>query len=383
MPVYLDHNATTPLDERVVEAMLPYLREHHGNPSSVHRHGRMARAALDRAREQVAELVGASPTQVVFTGGGTESNNLAIKGAALAADKPGQVLVGATEHPSVLRAAQALARHGWRIRRLAVDTNGRVDAEEYRTAVREGVTLVSVMSANNETGVLQDIAALSAVASEAGALFHTDAVQAAGKIGVDFLASGVSLMSLSAHKINGPKGVGALVVDASVALEPLCHGGGQEKGVRSGTENVAGIVGFGMAAMLAAERLGAYTTTMRSLRDRLEAGLQQVEGAVVFSSGIERLPNTTSFAVDGTEGETLLMALDRAGMAVSSGSACGSGKSEPNPVLVAMGVGADRARGSIRVSFGKGNTSEDVDAFLAALAGQVARLRGMSQRASA
>jgi cysteine desulfurase len=383
MPLYLDHNATTRLDERVVEAMMPYLREHHGNPSSVHRYGRMARAAVDRAREQVAELAGASPAQVLFTGGGTESNNLAIKGVARAAREPGRILIGATEHPSVARSADSLAKHGWRIDRLAVDAEGRVDTERYRAALRGGAALVSVMTANNETGVLQDISVLSAVAAEARIPFHTDAVQAVGKIGVDFVGSGAQLMSLSAHKICGPKGVGALVVDASIELEPLCHGGGQEKGARSGTENVAGIVGFGMAAVLAGERLAAHAKGMRLLRDRLEAGLRDVEGAVIFSAGADRLPNTTSFAVDGVEGETLLMALDRAGMAVSSGSACGSGRSEPNPVLVAMGVEADRARGSIRVSFGKGNTPEDVDAFLAALAGQLRRVRGMTHRALA
>jgi len=377
MPVYLDHNATTPLDERALEAMLPYLRGHYGNPSSVHRFGRLARAAVETAREQVAALVNAHPTQVIFTGGGTEANNLAIKGVA-AACRPGRLAIGATEHPSVAKAAAALTRRGWRRDILDVDSEGRVVVD----ALAPGTALVSVMLANNETGVIQDIAAVGAAARRAGAILHTDAVQAAGKINVDFAATGAQLLSLSAHKLYGPKGVGALIVDKAVEIEPLLSGGGQEQGRRAGTENVAGIVGFGAAAMLARERLDEYGRRMPELRRRLEAGLRALGGIEIFSARAERLPNTVGFGARGVDGETLLMGLDQAGMAVASGAACSSGSREPSPVLRAMGIERDLARGAIRVSLGHGNTEDEMDAFVAALAAQLARLRPPVRRAA-
>lgn len=382
MATYLDHNATTPLDERVLEAMLPHLRAGFGNPSSLHGFGRAARAALDRAREQVGALVGAHPSQVVFTSGGTEANNTALKGAAARAPG-GAIAVSAVEHASVLEPAAALGRQGHEVTRVAVDGDGRVTAEALATALAGTPALVSVMAANNETGTVQDIAAIAAAARERGALFHTDAVQMAGKLPLDFAASGAHLMSLSAHKLYGPKGVGALVVDKAVDWEPLLHGGGQERGRRGGTENLAGIVGFGRAAELAAAELADHQGRMQALRDRLEARLAEaVPEALVLAPEAERLPNTVMLAVPGLDGETLLLGLDQAGFAVSSGAACGSAKTEPSHVLAAMGIPNETAQCSLRVTLGRDNTEEDVDAFVAALRQQVAQLSRMAATAS-
>ena len=380
MPVYLDHNATTPLDPWVLEAMLPYLTAHYGNPSSVHRFGRVTRAALDRAREQVAALVNARPSQVIFTSGGTEANNLAIKGMT-AADVTGCMAIGATEHPSVTEPAVSLKEAGWRVTVLPVDKTGRLSSSVAESLRSAHPALVSVMWANNETGVIQDIAALAAEARANDALLHTDAVQAAGKIELDFATSGAHLMSLSAHKINGPKGVGALVVDATVELRPLLHGGGQEKDRRSGTENVAGIVGFGAAAELAKERVTAYGTRALRLRQRLEAELSAIGGIEIFGAAAERLPNTVCFGTAGVDGETLLLRLDRSGIAVSSGSACASQHREPSPVLRAMGIEPELALSAVRVSLGHDSTEQDIDTFVASLASQLRQLRRTVGRA--
>lgn len=366
MAAYLDHNATTPLEASALEAMLPILREQFGNPSSVHRYGRRARAAIDTAREQVAALVNAHPSQVVFTSGGTEANNLAIQGVA-GRLRPGRLLVSAIEHPSVAEAADSLIDQGWTIERLPVDDQGRLRQDILKEALLAGPSLVSVMTANNESGAVQDIAAIASRARDSGALLHTDAVQAAGKIGLDFSASGAHLMSLSAHKIGGPKGAGALIVDKAVDIKPLLHGGGQEKGRRSGTENVAAIVGFGAAAAMVHERLAAYGLRLMRLRQLLESGLRQFQEVEVFAVGAQRLPNTVCLGVRGMEGETLVLQLDRAGFAVSSGSACASGGNEPSPVLLAMGIDRELARGSLRVSLGWGNTERDIEEFIGAL----------------
>ncbi|HEX9627909.1 MAG TPA: cysteine desulfurase family protein [Acidiferrobacterales bacterium] len=375
--VYLDHNATTPVDDAVLTAMLPFLREHYGNPSSVHRPGRTARAALERAREQVAALVGAHPAQVIFTAGGTEANSLALRGVAAVEVPPGRIAVSAIEHPSVAETAEALGGQGWLVARIPVDSEGRVTVAGLEAGLDERAVLASVMWANNETGVIQDIAALSTVARERGVVFHTDAVQALGKLPVDFAASGAQLMSLSAHKIYGPKGVGALIVDKAVDFVPQLVGGGQEKARRAGTENVAGIVGFGAAAELARERLEMRRRRALALRERLTAGLRGLAasyGIVEFSASAERLPNTCCFAVPGVDGETLVLRLDQAGVAVSSGSACASGSGEPSPVLLAMGIDPQLARGGLRVSLGEGNTEADVDAFLTRLAVALVKL---------
>lgn len=365
MPVYLDHNATTALHPAALEAMLPYLRSGPGNPSSAHRHGRAARAAIDRAREQVAALVGAEPAEVVFTSGGTESNNLAIAGTA-ARLAPGHLLVGATEHASVLEPAEALAGRGWTVERLAVDGQGRIAPDALDQSLRPDSRLACVMLANNETGVLHDVAALAARAAERGVPTHTDAAQAAGKLSVDFRALGVRTMTVSAHKLHGPQGVGALVVDRRAELAPLLLGGGQERGLRSGTQNVAGIVGFGAAAEAAAAELEARARRLRGLRDTLEERLREL-GSVIFGEEAERLPNTVMFALPGFAGETLLMTLDREGLALSSGSACHAGVDRPSHVLAAMGVPEPLALGAVRASLGKDSSLEDVEALVAAL----------------
>ena len=375
---YLDHNATTPLDPRVREAMLPHLGGDAGNPSSAHRAGRAARAAIEHAREQVAALVGAQPRQVVFTSGGTEANNLALFGLA-ALEAPGRLALSPVEHPSVLEPARALERAGWTLDWLPVDGDGRVDVAAWQPAAPP--LIVSLMWANNETGTVQPVAEVAVRARAMGALVHSDAVQALGKLPLDLPGSGVQLLSLSAHKINGPQGVGALVVDPAVDLAPQLLGGGQERGLRSGTENRAGIVGFGMAAELAAAELGARAGRNRALVERLAAGLQALPGVDLFAAGAERLPNTLMFALDGIDGETLLMALDREGLAVSSGSACHTGTGAPSHVLAAMGITDAVARGAVRVSFGLGSTPDDVDALLAGLQRQAVALRRLAATA--
>ena len=347
--VYADHNATTPLDERVLEAMLPWLRGHYGNPSSVHTPGREARAALDRAREQVAQLAGAHPSQVVFTSGGTEANNSALKGVAHRLPK-GRIAISAVEHASVSAPAAALRRFGWQCDAIGVDERGICSVEALNQVFQDDTRLVSVMWANNETGAIQPVAALAKRCRELGILFHTDAVQAAGKLAVDFAASGAHLMSLSAHKLYGPKGIGALILDKALDMEPLLHGGGQEKGRRGGTENLPAIVGFGMAAELARVELDTRRRHLLDLRERLESRIaRDLPQAVIFAEMAERLPNTVFLAVPGVEGQTLIMALDQQGIAVSSGSACGSEHTEPSGVLKAMGVDNDLALGAIRI----------------------------------
>ncbi len=376
--VYLDHNATTPVDERVVEAMLPWLQGNFGNPSSVHSKGRQARAALDNAREQVAQLVSAYPGQVIFTSGGTEANNAALKGVAFRSS-PGQIAISSIEHASVRAPVEALKRFGWAVDMAAVDGDGVCRAEQLAGLLSAETRLASVMWANNETGAIQPVAELAQLCRERGILFHTDAVQAAGKLEVSFPASGAHLMSLSAHKLYGPKGVGALVVDKAVDLEPLLHGGGQERDRRGGTENLAAIVGFGKAAELARIELAERRRHVEELKAYFENRLRQVlPEAVIFAEGAERLGNTVFMAIPGLEGQILIMALDRIGIEVSSGSACGSEHSEPSPVLKSMGVARELALGAIRISLGKDNTAKDMDLLISALESQVRQLRSMA-----
>jgi cysteine desulfurase len=370
--IYFDHNATTPLDEKVLAEMMPYLREQYGNASSRHEFGTLARKAVNRAREQVAALIGAQPAQVIFTSGGTESNNAFIKGAA-AMFNPSQVAVSAIEHPCVAKPAQELARAGWKVRKLAVDADGRVDLADVERALTEPTRIVSVMLANNETGAIQDVAAVADKARGARAWMHTDAVQALGKIDVDFNALNVHAMTMSAHKIYGPKGVGALVLDKRIELKPLINGGGHEHGLRSGTENVPGIVGFGAACEIAARRMRDLAPWLAAMRDQFEHGLAQM-GAVIFCAGTPRIPNTSYFAFPGVEGETLVVELDKAGFAVASGAACSSANPEPSATLLAMGVAPELARNAVRLSLGKDNTAAQVDEFLRALSGVLTRL---------
>jgi len=365
--IYLDHNATTPVDERVAAAMEPYFERFFGNPSALYRWGRVVRDAVEQARAQVAALVNADPAQVVFTSGGTEANNLALQGWSRA--HPERALaVSAVEHPSVLETAKALQRHGTEVHWLAVDEHGVVRRDSLTAFLkRHPDGLVSCMIANNETGVLQPVRRLAGLAREYGAVFHTDAVQAAGRLPLDFDDLEVQMMSLSAHKLYGPKGVGALVLDRRLVVEPLLHGGGQEQGLRGGTENVAGIVGFGKAAELARAEWRERSARLAELRARLEAGLRRLPGVTLFAAGAERLPNTVQFGIEGIDGEMLVMALDRFQIAVSSGSACSSGGGEPSHVLLAMGIDEARAKTAVRISLGKDNTETDVDRFLAAL----------------
>ena len=374
--VYLDHNATTALDPRVLEGMLPYLQQPQGNPTSRHSFGRHARQAVEYAREQVATAAGAHPTQVVFTSGGTEADNLAIQGIA-AAHTPSGIAVSAIEHPAVYRPAQYLMGRGWKIARIRVSEDGRIALDSLHEVLQQKTALVSVMAANNETGVLQDILAIAELCRQHGALLHTDAVQALGKISLDFNALGVNAMSLSAHKIHGPQGAGALVLDKRVDIKPLLYGGGQEKGLRSGTENIAAIVGFGLACELAQRELHDRSTKIESLRNRLETGLQRL-GATIFGGESARLPNTSFFAFANIEGETLVVAMDKNGYAIASGSACSSDSTEPSHVLLAMGVDPEFARGAVRVSLGADNTAEQIDGFLLALENELLRLKRMA-----
>ena len=378
-PVYFDHNATTPLKPAVLEAMLPWLSEQFGNASSRHEYGRAARRAIDEARDKLAVAIGAHPTEVLFTSGGSEANNLIIKGAA-ACMRPSLLAVSAIEHPCVIKPAEQLAKQGWLLEKLSVDGNGLIDAGNFEAIVQQKPKLVSVMLANNETGVLQDIESLATQVKTVGAWFHTDAVQAVGKIDINFRklnAAGVHAMTLSAHKLGGPKGVAALVLDKRVELEPLIVGGGHERGLRSGTENVAAIVGFGVACDLAVQGLAQATPRLLVLRTRLEQGLSAL-GATLFGVGVERLPNTVYFALPNLDGETLVGQLDRAGYAVASGAACSSANPEASHVLRAMGVAPDLARGAVRISLGAANTKDQIEGFLITLQNTVKKLQRLT-----
>ncbi|HEX2235040.1 MAG TPA: cysteine desulfurase family protein [Actinomycetota bacterium] len=375
---YLDHAATTPLRPEAADAMLE-ASEHFGNPSSVHAFGRRARRALEDARDRVAAAVGASPSEVVFTAGGTEADNLALKGAADKRRGNGDHVVATSiEHHAVLHAVAWLGSRGMRTTLVDVDTTGVVDPGSVAEAVGRSTILVSTMAVNNEIGTVQPVAEVSEAVRAANprALVHTDAVQALGNLPVDVHAWGVDLAAFAAHKIGGPKGVGALFVRAHTPLEPLLHGGGQERGLRSGTPNVAGIVGFGVACELAAKEVHEKAERVRALRDRLLAGvLAAVPDAVVNGDLEARAPNNLNVSIPGAEGETLLLLLDRAGIACSSGSACASGALDPSHVLLAIGVPRPLALGSLRFSLGATSTEEDVDAVVAALPDVVARAR--------
>lgn len=378
-PVYFDHNATTPVAPEVLEAMLPWFGQLHGNASSRHEYGRAARRAVDEARQRVAAAVGAHPTEVIFTSGGSEANNLFLKGAA-ANLKPGVVAVGATEHPCVFKPAAQLASQGWTLRTLPVDGDGELRAEGLAAVLAEKPRLMSVMLANNETGVLQDVASVANLAKPGGAWFHSDCVQALGKLPLNFRElnrAGVHGITVSAHKAYGPKGAAALVVDKRVDLQAQIAGGGHERGLRSGTENVPAIVGFGVAAERAAARLEVLPQQLRRLQARLESGLVGL-GARLFAAEGLRLPNTSYFAFADVDGETLVGKLDRAGFAVASGAACSSANPEPSHVLQAMGIEARWARGAVRVSLGEANTETQIDEFLKALGMTLGQLQQMT-----
>jgi cysteine desulfurase len=377
--VYLDHNATTPLDERVLDAMLPYMKAQYGNASSRHELGTVARKAVNVAREQVAALVRVQPSQVVFTSGGTEANNLFVKGAA-GYLKPTQVAISAIEHPCVARPAQELGRQGWKLRKLAVTPQGQIDLDDVAAALAQPTGIVSVMLANNETGVIQDVAAVAERARAARAWVHTDAVQALGKLEVDFGALNVHAMTVSGHKIYGPKGAGALIVDKRIELKPLIAGGGHEHGMRSGTENVPAIVGFGAAAEIALARGAGLSERLGALRARLETGLHDA-GAVIFGERAARISNTTYFSFAHVDGETLVVELDKLGYAVAAGAACSSASTEPSATLIAMGVDPELARGAVRLSLGVQNTPAEVEGFVRTVQSLVKRLKGLTAMA--
>jgi cysteine desulfurase NifS len=372
--VYLDHNATTPVDPEVVDAMLPFLRDDWGNPSSIYDVGNRARESQEAARRKVAQVLGCTARRLTFTSGGSEANNLALKGVMRGLDGKGHVISTTVEHPAILATCRALEAEGHTVTLLPVDGDGRADPEDLRAALRPDTALVSVMSANNEIGALQPVADLARITREHGALFHTDAVQALGKIPLDVDELGVDLLSVSSHKIHGPKGVGALYVRKGIELVPLIHGGGQERGLRSGTENVPGMIGFGKACELAQRRLLAgEMDRVASLRDKLEKGvLALVDGARRNGPAERRLPNTSNLTLPGIRGESLVLSLNRYGVWFSSGSACKSGNPAPSHALLAMGLSEDDAHCAVRFSLGTGNNEEDIDYALERL-GEVLR----------
>ncbi|MDR3719477.1 MAG: cysteine desulfurase family protein [Bryobacteraceae bacterium] len=380
MTYYFDHNATTPLSEAVLACVTRVLRDCYGNPSSIHAAGQAARQEVERARGSVAALLNADPHEIVFTSGGTESDNLAILGAGRPGGAAGKhVITTAIEHPAVLGACAQLAREGAEVTFLNVSGDGVVDPEDVRRALRPSTALISVMHANNETGAIQPIAEISALAREAGVLFHSDGVQAAGRLETDVQALGVDLYSLSAHKLNAPKGAGALFVRKGVKLQALQFGGRHERERRAGTENVPGIAALGCAAGQLQQHRASESVRLKALRDRLETRIfARVHGVKLNSGSAARLSNTASLRFDGIEGEALVIALDLAGFAVSSGAACSSGAVEPSHVLLAMGLTPAEARSSLRFSLGQGNDEAQVDALSDAVAASVARLRKLS-----
>ena len=380
--LYLDHNATTPPSAAVVDRMSAVLSQEFGNPSSVHYFGQRAKGVIDQARSEVAALLGADPSEIVFTGGGTEGDNIAIRGVAEALEPTGRkhLVASSIEHEAVLNTLKAFARRGWRTTLVPVDQSGIVAPDALRTAMAEDTALVSIMHANNEIGTIQPIAELATIAREGRAVFHTDAVQSAGKVPIDVKALGVDLLSISAHKFYGPKGVGALWTRRGLRLQPALTGGKQERGRRAGTENVAGIVGMGVAAREAMARMTTEGVRIGALRDRLETSiLAHVAGTALNGAREPRVPNTTNISFDRTEAESLLIALDLEGIAVSTGSACSSGTLEPSHVLKAMGLPVHRTQNSIRFSLGAANTDEDIDRVVAMLPAIVEKLRSLTR----
>lgn len=382
-PVYLDHNATTPVRPEVAEIINHHLGAAFGNPNSIHRFGRETRGAVEGARGHAAALIGArSPEEIIFTSGGTESDNWALRGAVAAVNGGGHIVTTAVEHPAVLGTCEALEKTGTQVSYVRPDSKGRVSADEIVKAIRPDTQIVSVMWANNEVGTVQPIAEIGAACRERGIIFHTDAVQAAGKISIDVEAARVDLLSASGHKINTSKGAGFLYIREGVHIEPIITGGGQERDLRSGTENVPGIAGLGEACRLAREGLAGAAVETARLRDILENEiLEHIPDVVMNGDPDHRLPGTSNLGFLGAEGETLLIRLDLEGFAVSTGSACSSGSTEPSHVLLAMGLPKDAIRGSLRISLGWGNTEDDVRRLMKILPGAVERVRQMAPRA--
>lgn len=378
--VYLDNNATTAVAPEVLEAMLPFYRDNFGNPSSIHRFGREVRVAIDEAREPVAALLGAAAEEIVFTSSGTEADNLAIKGTAyVLRDKGQHIITCKIEHPAVLNTCKQLEKEGFKVTYLPVDEYGMIRLEELTGAITDETILITIMHGNNEIGTIQPIEEIGRIAKERGIRFHTDAVQSLGKVPTKAQELGVDLLSLSAHKLHGPKGIGALYIKKGLKLQPILHGGHQERGQRSGTENAAGIVALGKACQIAAQSMAEEIKNLTELRDRLFEGLQgRIPKIKLNGHPTKRLPTTLNCSFYGIEGESLLMNLDLAGVAVSTGSACSSGSIEPSHVLLALGLSPHLYQGSLRFSFSRYNTQADVDYVLEILPPIVERLRKMS-----
>lgn len=377
--IYMDHSATTAVREEVFEAMKPYFLEHFGNPSSLYSYGREARKAVEEAREKTAAAIGAEPREIVFTSGGTESDNLAIRGVARALQKKGNhIITSAVEHHAVLDACLALKEEGFDVTVLPVDEHGMVSLSDVEKAITDKTILITVMMANNEVGTIQPVAQIGELARSRGIVFHTDAVQAVGKIPVNVNDIKCDLLSISAHKFNGPKGVGALYIRKGTRLKVFTFGGAQERKMRPGTENVPGIVGMGKAIELAVAELDKNAAHMKALRDRLIEGLLKIPDVRLNGHPTERLPNNVNISVLYVEGESLILSLDLKGIAVSSGSACTSGSLDPSHVLLAMGLDHQTAHGSLRLTLGYENTQEEIDYILQVMPEIVERLRAMS-----
>ncbi|HLZ63552.1 MAG TPA: cysteine desulfurase NifS [Ktedonosporobacter sp.] len=376
--IYLDHAATTALDPRVLDAMIPYFTTQYGNASSIYTLGRHAMQALDRAREQVAEIIHSRPTEIAFVGGGSESDNLAIKGMAFAARKKGNhIITSSIEHHAVLHTCQYLERFGFTVTYLPVDEYGRVSPDDVKRAITDQTTLVSIMYANNEIGTIEPIAEIGRICRARKIPFHVDAVQAGGAIPIDVTALNVDLLSLSAHKFYGPKGVGVLYIRQGMRILPQLQGGSQERGKRAGTENVAGIVGAATALHLAQEEMPYVTRRLQALRDRLIEGILTIPRSRLTGHPTDRLPNNASFCFEGIEGESILIALDQLGIAVSTGSACTSGSVDPSHVLVALGLPPEWTHGSLRLTLGKENTEADVESVISLLPGVIEKIRNL------
>lgn len=378
--VYIDYNATTPLSSEVKAAMIEDL-DIFGNASSMHASGRLARARVEHSRHAVASLIGAQDSSIIFTSGGSEANNTVFQTMRLLAEKEdrNEFIISAIEHPCVLNSALNLSKTGFKVKIIPVDESGKLKIDELEKALNDKTLFVSIMTANNETGVIEDIKKITAIVKEAGAFMHTDAVQAAGKIPVDVKDLGVDYLTLSAHKIYGPKGVGALYVKKGSPLFPLVHGGHQEDGLRAGTYNNIGILGFGKAAELAASQIGKYNEVISALRDRLKNGLEKnIPHIKINGHSKDTLPNTLNVSFPGAEGESILLSMDIQGIEASTGSACASGSLEPSHVLLATGIGPELAHGSIRFSLGWGITEDDIDYIIETLPPIIERLRSMS-----
>ncbi len=376
--IYLDHAATTPLDPRVLDAMIPYLTTEYGNASSIYTLGRHAMQAIEHAREQVADVIHCRPTEIAFVGCGSESDNLAIKGIAYASQKKGNHLITSSiEHHAVLHTCQYLERFGFKTTYLPVDEYGRVDPDAVARAITDETILVSIMYANNEIGTIEPIAEIGRICRAKKIPFHVDAVQAGSSLPIDVAALNVDLLSLSAHKFYGPKGMGTLYVRQGVRILPQLQGGSQERGRRAGTENVAGIVGTATALKLVQEEMAQVTPRIKALRDRLIEGVLTIPRSRLTGHPGERLPNNASFCFEGVEGESILLNLDLLGVAASTGSACTSGSVDPSHVLIALGLAPEWSHGSLRLTLGKTNTEADIDAILAILPGMVEKVRGL------